>query len=86
METYFVLHSKTLYDCAVACVGETSYDCRATGIKRNCILNELQNFHVMENYSVDAMHDFLEGIAPFELGLLLVGLTARNYFTLDMLN
>lgn len=32
------------------------------GIKRNCLLNELKYFHVLENPFVDPMHDLNEGI------------------------
>jgi hypothetical protein len=86
METDFVRRSRSSYDSAVACIGKPSYDPRVTGIKKQCILNELQHFHVMENNSVDAMHDFLEGIVPFELGLLLVELSTSKYVTLETLN
>jgi len=63
------------------CQLSTRYDARKTGIKRNCVLNDLTYFHVTENLVVDAMHDILEGIAPFELGLILVELS-NDYLTL----
>lgn len=40
------------------------------GVKRTCLLNDLQYFHVSNNYAVDIMHDILEGVAQFELKLL----------------
>jgi len=40
------------------------------GVKRQCLFNDLQYFHVSENYAVDIMHDILEGVGQFELKLL----------------
>lgn len=34
------------------------------GVKKPCMLNELENFHILRNRTVDLMHDILEGIAP----------------------
>lgn len=31
------------------------------GIKKFCVLNNLESFHMMENRSVDLMHDLNEG-------------------------
>lgn len=40
---------------------------KATG----CILNELQNFHVTQNYALDTMHDLAEGVIPLAIQLTL---------------
>jgi len=34
-----------------------------TGIKYNSKLNEMPNYHVVDNCLVDIMHDILEGVA-----------------------
>lgn len=58
-----------------------------TGIKENCVFNSIQSFHATENYFVDIMHDFLEGVFPHELGLLLHHFVFINkYLTIDILN
>lgn len=45
-----------------------SIDLKETlGIKRYCVLNELNYFHILDNYNVDIMHDLLEGAVPFLL-------------------
>lgn len=46
-------------------------DFKATkGVKRNCIFNELQNFHFLDNPTLDVMHDVNEGLIPFYLTCL----------------
>lgn len=43
-------------------------------------------FHVMNNYSVDVMHDFLEGVVPFELSLVLHELSTSGHILMDSIN
>lgn len=35
------------------------------GIKKRCLFNNLQNFHILNNCTVDVMHDLNEGVIPF---------------------
>ena len=57
------------------------------GIKRPCALNKLQYWHLTNNRSGDLMHDFLEGVGPYELKLILYHLSEiSHYFTLEELN
>ena len=44
------------------------------GVKRSCIRNSLQYFNTSENFSVDIMHDILEGVAQCEMKLLILRL------------
>lgn len=65
------------------CLNNTSL----TGIKKECIWNRVVGFHATENYSVDIMHDLLEGVCKSETGLLLKYLIAtKQHFTLENLN
>lgn len=41
------------------------------GVKRSSLLNTLEYFNTADNFSVDIMHDILEGVAQFEIKLLL---------------
>lgn len=41
-------------------------DYRFTGIKKNSIFNEIPSFHVVNNNSVDVMHDLLEGMCKYD--------------------
>ena len=40
------------------------------GLKKDSTLNGLHFFHVCNNFSLDIMHDILEGVAQYELKLL----------------
>ena len=40
------------------------------GVKRSCSLNSLKYFNTCENFSVDIMHDILEGVAQYEMKML----------------
>ena len=42
-----------------------------TGVKCGCVLNSSRFFHIVDHNMLDAMHDFLEGICPFILKLVL---------------
>ena len=62
----------------------TTRDC---GIKSSCLLNTLQYFHVVENSTVDILHDVLEGVAELELKLILHSFVyVKKYFSLALLN
>lgn len=44
----------------------TEVDLKETkGIARYCVLNDLNFFHMYDNFNVDIMHDMCEGVIPF---------------------
>lgn len=53
------------------------------GVKRTCLLNELEYFNISENYAVDIMHDLLEGVAQLEMKLLFDYLSESNVVSLQ---
>jgi len=58
-----------------------------TGIKEICAFNILESFHAVENYSVDIMHNLLEGVCRYEIIYILhYFIVQRQYFTLNTLN
>lgn len=60
---------------------------KLTGVVESCIFHTLSDFHVTENLSIDVMHDVLEGICQYDLGLILHSFTkVDKFFTLDDLN
>ncbi len=65
-----ILRDRTIYEqhCSEL---ESDPQLKSThGLKRNPTLNSLQYFHVCHNYSLDVMHDLLEGVVQFEMKLL----------------
>lgn len=58
----------------------------ATGIKEECVFHSMCDFHVTKNYSVDLLHDFLEGDLHFDLCNIISSLIKKGCFTLDELN
>ncbi|XP_008189903.1 uncharacterized protein LOC103311874 [Acyrthosiphon pisum] len=57
-----------------------------TGINEPCIFNKIPNFHVTENIVCDFMHDIPEGVARYDMALIISGLIEQNYFSLAELN
>lgn len=55
------------------------------GVKKACLLNSLTYFHTTENFSVDVMHDILEGVGQYELKLLFLYFK-EQHVTLEELN
>lgn len=70
------MRSRELYDLHIQQAAELR-DGHVYGIKQTSALNECMYFHVLSNYSLDIMHDILEGVAQFELKLVL------GYFILE---
>jgi len=57
-----------------------------TGINEPCIFNKILNFHVTDNIVCDFMHDIAEGVARYDMALIISGLIEQNYFSLAELN
>ena len=61
-------------------------DVSKTGIIRSSALNTITGYHVVDNYVFDIMHDFLEGVLPLEIKLIIRELLSEGYFSLNELN
>lgn len=57
-----------------------------TGVKEECVFNGLNGFQVTKNFSVDTLHDWLEGGLHVDLCNIIRGLIKKGFFTLDELN
>ncbi|XP_061397590.1 uncharacterized protein LOC133333291 [Musca vetustissima] len=58
-----------------------------TGIVSECVFNKIPSFHVVDNLSVDAMHDVFEGICHYDLSFAILYFTnTKKYFSLKTLN
>ncbi|KYN29134.1 hypothetical protein ALC57_01437, partial [Trachymyrmex cornetzi] len=65
----------------------THYSEKTFGIKENCVFHVIPNYHITQNFSVDPMHDLLEGICRYDLAKILNNLINKEkFFTLDTLN
>lgn len=57
------------------------------GVKEKCIFNIIPNFHVVNNCSVDPMHDLFEGICRYDVAKMLKHFIYKEHlFSLDVLN
>jgi len=76
-ESDFEMRSVSTYNEDVACI-TASYSNRhlthSHGVKANCVLNEVPDFHAVKNFSLDIMHIILEGIVSVELSCVLFNL------------
>lgn len=75
------LRTSHSYDQAVNVINVTE-----TGIKQNCALNSIENFHAAKNYVQDCMHDIFEGVCAYDMPLICAELIARKFMTLQTLN
>lgn len=57
-----------------------------TGIKEECVFNEVNSFHVIDNAYVDIMHDILEGIAHYDMIPIISHFIDIGDFNLSVLN
>lgn len=58
-----------------------------TGIKEPCVWNQINGFHAVYNYSVDLMHDVLEGVCSYDISNILYEFILNfKYFSLETLN
>lgn len=58
-----------------------------TGIKEECVFNNVPGFHILENITVDIMHDMLEGVCMYVMRFLIFTYVfEKELFTLHDLN
>lgn len=58
---------------------------KETGIVQKCFFNRIRSFNVIDNLSVDAMHDFLEGICHYDMcKSILYFINEKKYFTFEI--
>ncbi|KAF0723633.1 Uncharacterized protein FWK35_00027468, partial [Aphis craccivora] len=57
-----------------------------TGIRELCVFNQIPNYHVTVNSVCDFMHDITEGVARYDMALIITHLIKDKYFTLKCLN
>lgn len=60
---------------------QNSTEKHVKGLKKGCLLNNIHNFHILRNKTVDMMHDVFEGIIPACLRALFNYCIAKNILT-----
>lgn len=56
------------------------------GIRENSIFNQIESFHVTENYVLDIMHDLFEGVCEYVTSQCLFQLIQTKCTTLSLIN
>lgn len=74
------IRTKADYDHRIQIIAEsTKINFHETkGVKFYCQLSDLQNYHILDNPTLDIMHDFNEGAIPYLLDRLLVYIFKNN--------
>lgn len=57
-----------------------------TGNRGKCAFNTIPSFHVIDNLSVDVMHDVVEGICHYDMANSILHFIENKFLTLDLLN
>lgn len=57
-----------------------------TGNRGKCAFNTIPSFHVIDNLSVDVMHDVVEGICHYDMANSTLHFIQNKFLTLDLLN
>ncbi|XP_075168245.1 uncharacterized protein LOC142240420 [Haematobia irritans] len=57
-----------------------------SGIRENSIFNKISNFHVVENFYADILHDMLEGVIQYDMCHIIKLLIRENFIDLAILN
>lgn len=77
-ETCKFLTCESLCDLRTVDHYEQDLKSRENGVKHYCIFNEIENFHIIKNPSLDLMHDLFEGIAKYTIEGVLTNLILIN--------
>jgi len=57
-----------------------------TGLNEYCIFNNIPSFHVTRNSVSDFMHNITEGVARYDMALIIKNLIDLKYITLEIMN
>lgn len=84
---FYTLRTKDAHDSQVQEVKQDPSKVAHCGVKGGCVLGEnLKYFHAVDGFPPDILHDFLEGVVPFELHLCIQDLIKKKYISLETLN
>ena len=85
-ESEYCIRTRASYEADVANTMSITAG-HSHGVKMPCLLNDIDGFHVTENFVIDPMHTLLEGVVPCELYCILSQLVnVKCYFSIADLN
>jgi len=61
-------------------------DYKQTGVHEKSVFNLVNSFHVVQNFSVDIMHDIFEGVCVYDMCHIILNLIKSGYYNLENLN
>lgn len=70
-ESQYKLRMRETYDRQIVQLEASRGASNVQGLKAVCVLSGLKYYHPANNDTYDIMHDLLEGVAPYEINLLL---------------
>ena len=86
-ESNLTVRSRELYRRHCETLQTSGTKTHVFGIKSVCELSQLKYYHPAENDTADLMHDILEGVAPYEINLLLRDvIVTRKLVNIDEFN
>ena len=83
------IRSREEYDCTVRELKAKGFPdklCSKEGIRSECALNQLKDFHVVDSTPPDLAHDILEGVLPVVISAVLTDIVKRKLTTLSDIN
>lgn len=80
-ESFQSLRNENNYEMDINTINATD-----TGLNERCIFHDVPNFHAVRNIVCDFMHDIPEGVARYDMAIIVQNLIINKYFTLDQLN
>lgn len=84
---FYKLRTKDAHDRQIQEIKQDPSKVALYGVKGKCVLSErLKYFHAVDGFPLDILHDFLEGVFPFELYLCIQDLIKKKYISLETLN
>lgn len=76
------IRNKQAYDSVIESLDADNVDYKITkGVKKYCFFNDLKFFHILQNNSVDIMHDMNEGVIPFFLRFFFKSIIDNKFAT-----
>lgn len=61
-------------------------DVKLTGIKAECLFNQLDSFHAAQNFSADIAHDLYEGVCNYDLCEVLLHFISSKTYSIEVFN